>query len=458
MNKASKATATLLLAGFMTNALAAEQSLQAEPSEPAEQVEQAAQPLPPLTVEEAYQSALERNYALQSQEFIYRAEKEGVREAWGALLPQVEATAGYGVSEYTRDFDLQSSITENDAHSRYDLSVNQVVYSRRTFENLDRAKAMESLAADELHAYRLNIGYLAVEAYLQAAQLHAEALIIEREVENHEKRLQQLDSMRERGFASRADSLDAQARIDEVRAEYTALQSNYRAALKHLEAVTGLELDERELSNIPTHAWQATPTLIARDWVPLALANSGDVQKARGELSVAEATHDVERGAFWPELYLTARYTNNDTYATNLREEARLELQLRLPLYKGGSNLARARQAKERIHAGRYQLQDTENLVRVQVATVSEELRGSYSRIHSLRAAQESASAALQASERGFVGGVRSLNDLLDSRNRVSRVERNLAAELHTNLLLQFKLRQAAGTLSAADISSVFGG
>lgn len=453
MNKASKATAALvLLTGFMASALAAEQ-----PEQPAQAGQTEQQPQPLLTVEEAYQSALERNYALQSQEFIYRAEKEGVREAWGALLPQVEATAGYGVSEYTRDFDLQSSISDTDNHSRYDLSVNQVVYSRRTFKNLDRAKAMESLAADELHAYRLNIGYLVVEAFVQAAQLYAEALIIEKEVENHEKRLQQLDSMRERGFASRADSLDAQARIDEVRAEYTGLQSSYRAALKHLEAVTGLELDERQLSNIPSHAWQATPTLIERDWVPLALANSGDVQTARGELNVAEATHELERGAFWPELYLSARYTNNDTYATNLREETRVELQVRLPLFKGGSTLARARQAKERIHAGRYQLQDTENLVRVEIATVSEELRGSYSRIHSLRAAQESASAALQASERGFVGGVRSLNELLDSRNRLSRVERSLVEELHTNLLLQFKLRQTAGTLSAADISSVFG-
>lgn len=453
MNKASKATAALvLLTGFMASALAAEQ-----PEQPAQAGQTEQQPQPLLTVAEAYQSALERNYALQSQEFIYRAEKEGVREAWGALLPQVEATAGYGVSEYTRDFDLQSSISDTDNHSRYDLSVNQVVYSRRTFKNLDRAKAMESLAADELHAYRLNIGYLVVEAFVQAAQLYAEALIIEKEVENHEKRLQQLDSMRERGFASRADSLDAQARIDEVRAEYTGLQSSYRAALKHLEAVTGLELDERQLSNIPSHAWQATPTLIERDWVPLALANSGDVQTARGELNVAEATHELERGAFWPELYLSARYTNNDTYATNLREETRVELQVRLPLFKGGSNMARARQAKERIHAGRYQLQDTENLVRVEIATVSEELRGSYSRIHSLRAAQESASAALQASERGFVGGVRSLNELLDSRNRLSRVERSLVEELHTNLLLQFKLRQTAGTLSAADISSVFG-
>lgn len=418
----------------------------------------AAEDLPSLTVQEAYQSALHQNYGLQSQEFLYRAEKEGVREAWGALLPQVEASASYGVSEYTRDFDLQSSVNDTETHTRYDVSVTQVLYSRRTFENIDRARAAQSLAGDELEEFRQNIGYLAVEAYLQAAQLYAESLVVEKEIANHEKRLQQLESMRQRGFASRADSLEAQATIDEVRAELSALQSNHRAALKHLEAVTGLELEQRDLIRIPAGAWQATPTIIARDWMPLALASSGVIQRARGELGLAEATHDMERGAYWPEVYLSARHSNNDTFATNLREETRLELQLRLPLFTGGSTSARVRQAKERIHSGRYMVMDTENAIRVEVARITEELSGSYSRIQSLRVALESGGAALQAAERGFIGGVRSLSDLLDSRNRVSRVERNLAAETHNNLILQFQLRQVAGVLSEADIEQTFKG
>lgn len=417
----------------------------------------AAQEPAPLTVQEAYQSALQQNYGLQSQEFLYRAEQQGVREAWGALWPQVEASASYGMSEYTRDFDLQSSVSDTDTHTRYDLAVNQVLYSRRTFENLDRARAAESLAADELDEFRQNIGYLAVEAYLQAAQLHAESLVVEKEIASHDKRLQQLESMRQRGFASRADSLEAQATVDEIRAELSALQSQHRAALKHLEAVTGLELAQRELLTAPVEAWQATPSIIARDWTTQALASSGAIQRARGELGLAEATHGMEQGAYWPELYLSARHSNNDTFATNLREETRLEVQLRLPLFTGGSTTARVRQAKERIHSGRYMVMDTENAVRVEVARLTEELSGSYSRIQALRVALESGEAALQAAERGFIGGVRSLSDLLDSRNRVSRVERNLTTETHNNLILQFQLRQVAGTLSAADIDGVFG-
>lgn len=410
----------------------------------------------PLTMKEAWHSALQANHGLQSQEFLYRAEQEGVREAWGGLLPQVQVTAGYGVSDYTRDFDLQSSVSETDTHSRVDLSIDQVVFSQSAFGNVKRAKAAAALAGDELQEFRQNIGYLAIEAYLEAAGLLAESRLVEKEIANHETRLQQLDSMYRRGFASRADSLEAQATIDQVRAELSALQSRYRAAIKHLEAVTGLSLADRELLRAPLQAWQDTPALVERNWVSLALENSASLRTARGALELAEATHKMERGSRWPQVYLSARYSENDTFATSLREETRVELQLRLPLYTGGSTSARIRSARERMHAGNYQVMDTENNVRVQIARIREELVGSYGRISALQVAQKSSSAALEAAERGFVGGVRSLTELLDSRNRLSGVERDLSNEIHNNLVLQFQLRQVAGTLAESDLDHLF--
>ncbi|HHX83420.1 MAG TPA: TolC family protein [Pseudomonadaceae bacterium] len=410
----------------------------------------------PLTMKEAWHSALQQNRGLQSQEFIYLAEKEGVREAWGQLLPQIQATAGYGWSDYVRDFDLQSSVSDSDTHNRYDISLDQVVYSRKAFKNIGRAKAAEVLADEQLQEFRINIGYLALEAYLEAAQLQAEALVVEKEIANHEKRLQQLDSMRERGFASRADSLEAQATIDQVRAELSAIQSQYRAALKHLESVTGLPLQQRQLKRAPVQAWQHTPALLQRDWATLALGSSHAIQRARSELGLAEATHSVEQGSRWPEVFISARYNENDTFATTLREETRVELQLRLPLYSGGSTSARIRGAEQRVHAGRYQVMDTENAILVEVARISEELGGSHGRISALLVAQESSRAALEAAERGFVGGVRSLNELLDSRNRLSRVERDLSNEIHNNLIRQFQLRKMAGVLTEEDIDRLF--
>ena len=415
----------------------------------------AAEPVGGVGLADVYQSALEKNFGVQSEQYIYQAEKEGVREAWAGVLPQVEATASYGTSEYTRDFDVQSSLTDRDQHTSYDVSLDQVVYSERAFRAIDRAKAGEKLAADQLAGRELEIGYSAIEAFLHAQMLLAETEIVEEERESHERRLDQLENMRARGFATKADTLDAKARIDEVSAELAGLRHDFRAAIKNLEAVSGIRVEDQELQPIPRDIWRSTPVLLEKNWAELAAQNATQLLRAKGELGLAEATRKAEKAAHWPELYLSASYTDNDTFATTIRKEARVELQLRVPLYKGGGTSSRVRQATARMYAAEYSVKDTLNQVQVEVSRVTEKLRGSYSRIEALRTAESSARAALDAAEQGFLGGVRGLNEVLDSRNRLSGIRRDKTREVFSNALLQFELRQIAGTLSVNDMIAV---
>lgn len=408
---------------------------------------------PFFTAAAAWRSAMENNKGLQSREFVRRAEKHGVREAWAAFLPHIEASGSYGWSEYTRDYGgLVGELTETENPSRYDVGLNQVIYSHRAAKGVSRAKAADRLSGADLEAFRLNIGYLAIEAYLEAARIKAEAQIVTEQVINEEKRLEQLSQMREHGFASRADTLEAQASLDEIRAEEISLKSKHRAALMHLQAVTGIDTAELDLQPAPVNGWRSTLMLLEHDWLGIAMQNSGELQRSRSELDLAEQTVKLERAAHFPELHLSARYNQNDTFSTNVLEESRVEVQLRVPIYSGGATSARTRQAKERMHAGRYELQDAENNIRVEVARLQEELRGSHGRIQALQAATKSAEVALEVAEQGFRGGVRSLNELLDSRTRLSRTQRNLVTETHQNLLYQFRLRQVAGTLSESDV------
>lgn len=195
--------------------------------------------------------------------------------------------------------------------------------------------------------------------------------------------------------------------------------------------------------------------LLQQDWEAVAAKNAAQMRRAKGELGYAEASREAARAAHWPELFLSARYTENDTFATNLRQETRVELQLRVPLYKGGGTSARVRQATARMYAADYAVRDTLNEVQVEVSRITEELQGSYSRIQALRTAENSAQAALEAAEQGFQGGVRSLNDLLDSRNRLSGIRRDITREVFSNATLQFELRQVAGTLALGDMIAV---
>lgn len=405
-----------------------------------------------VSLQDVYRSALSTNKGLKSEQYTYKAEKAKVSEAWGKVLPQASATASYGTSEYTRDFDTRSSISETDTFTRADVQLNQVIYSRETFKTIERAQARAERAEATLDGQQLKIGYQAIEAYLKANRIRNEIEVVEESLASHERRLSQVESKRERGLATRSEELDARARMDEVRADLSALKHDHQAALDNLESISGINLKGQRLAPVSVAFWRQTPELLRKDWQKIARSNAAELEKVRKKLEVAAATREQNAAAHWPELHLNAQYTHNDTFATTLREELRAELQLKVPLYSGGSTSARARAAGRREEAARYQLQNTENQIEVEVSRLTQKLQGTYQKIKALETAESSASAALKAAQQGFRSGVRSLNELLDSRNRVTDLKRSMIEQTHKNAMRQFELRQRAGTLSAQSL------
>lgn len=396
---------------------------------------------------QAYTSALQNNFGLRSQKAGFEGEKEATREAWAGVLPQVDASASYGQSRFTRDFGVNDSITDTDEHTSYNVNISQVVFSGRTFGAIGRASKGEEVAKQELRNRSLETGYSAIEAFLRTSALAREIGVVEDERASHRRRLDQMESMRERGLASRADVLEARATIDQTEAGLVGLRTEYQAARQNFTAITGLSFNDIQLKPADETIWRKTPSLLRTDWIALALKNSGQLAIAGANLEMARATRSYERSGHYPEIYLNARYTENDTFATNLREETRVEVQLKLPIYKGGATSARTRQAAYREEASELELQHKEQLVRVEVTRLVEGLEGSYQAIRALDTAQESAAASLEAAERGFAGGIRSLSDLLDARSRLSATERDRVREIYKNFQLQYELMQVAGVL-----------
>jgi outer membrane protein len=412
----------------------------------------AAQIEEPVTMLEAYSSALSDNPGLQSQRFTYRAEKDIVREAWGQVLPQLTATGSYGISDYTRELGAGQSFSDRETVTQVNVQLSQVIYSRRTFQGIKRAEAGEKLAEAELSDRRMQIGYRAIEAYLEALRLRDEVEVVEESLASYEWRGRQLDSMQERGLASRVDLLDARARIDEAKAELAALRYDLRAALKKLESITGLNVSGRPLASLSMEQWRRTPKMLSSDWQQIALTDAPEVSRAQRELQVASATRREAEGLGWPELSLRVHYSANDTFATTIQEEYRGELELRVPLYTGGSASAWARAASKRERSAEYALRNQENEVQVQISRLTEKLEGSYRKIKALESALASAKAAFEAAEEGFASGVRSLNQLLDSRNRLTEIRRSMINQTYDNAKGQFELRRQAGVLSSQNL------
>jgi TolC family type I secretion outer membrane protein len=405
----------------------------------------------PLTLTEAYETTLSRNLELRGERTYVQAEKAGVDEAWAGVKPQVDFTAGYGRTRYKRDLGLGGLEDGSDSPRRLDVGVSQVLYSRKAFKGIEQAERSVDKTQAQFEATRSQIGINALLSFLDVRRLERLKAIVEQELESHQRQADQLREMLDRGFATRAQWLEARSRVDEVRADVVRLDNEQRIALQTLRQVTGLPVET--VVPVNEQLWQRTRAFLKNDWQQQARAQAPSLKIARAESRLARVSRQVANAGHYPELSLRARYTDNDSFATSLLEERRIELQLVVPIYKGGATSARTRAARYREEGAEWLLANELERIQIEVERLKSELSGSYSNIQALKRAVASARESENAAEEGFNAGLRNLTGLLDVRKRRSTIEQDMVTAVYENLSTRLELLALAGELNSQQLA-----
>ena len=400
----------------------------------------------PVSIHQAYLSTISQNPELRGEQTYVQAEEAKVDEAWAGVKPQVDFTAGFGKTWYERDLGFQGIEDGQDNPTRLDVGVSQILYSRQAFKSIDRAERSVDKTEAQLESTRSQIGIEAMLTFLDVRRVERLKDVVEEEVESHKEQARQLRQMLDRGFATRAEYLEARSRVDEARADVVRLGNEQRVAMQTLRRLTGLPITQ--VVPVNEALWKKTRGFLRQDWEQKALAHAPSIRVIKAESRLAKASREVEAAGHYPELSLRARYTDNDSFATSLLEERRIELQLSIPIYKGGATSARTRAARYREEGAEWLLINERQRIQVEVERLTSELGGSYSSIKALEQALASARESENAASEGFEAGVRNLTGLLDVRKRRSDIEQELVSLVYENLTLRLELLALAGELN----------
>jgi outer membrane protein len=400
----------------------------------------------PLTIQQAWESTLKNNLRLRGEASYVSGEEAGVDEAWAAVKPQVDFTAGYGRTWYKRDIGRGLLEEDQDNPSRLDVGVSQVLYSRGAFKGIGQAERSVEREQARLDATRAQVGVESLLSYLEVNRLQKLVDVLDGELASHQQQANQVEQKLERGFATRAEALEAISRVDDVRAQLVKLKSRHWAALQKLQQLVGKPVSA--VVEVNESLWRQTPQFLTTNWQVMVLAKAPSVKVAEAESRLASASYEVAVSGHYPELSLNARYTDNDSFATSLLEERKVELRLVIPIYKGGSTSARSRAARYRQEGAEWLLASEREQVAVEVQRLTAELSGGYNNIRALEQALESASASEEAANEGFLAGVRNLVGLLDVRKRRSAIEQELINAVFDNLSNRLQLLSLADELN----------
>ncbi len=411
-----------------------------------------------------YKQAAKNNADIAAARADYQARREVVPQARAGLLPNLSAGANYGDTRTELD---SPSNTLSRSGLVYQANLSQPLFRADRWFQLQAAEATSEQAALELSATEQSLILQSAETYFAVLRAQ-DTLASTRAEEAAFKR--QLDQANERfdvGLSDKTDVLEAQAGFDTARANRILAERAVDDAFEALVALTNRSYTAVEgiVHTLPVLA--PTPN-DAKSWVDTAAAQNLNLQASFFAVDAAEENLRQRKAGHAPTLDAVASYQKGDndslgftnsaasptTYGGDVSQRS-IGLQLNIPLYSGGLTSSQVREAYQRLgqteqlreSLRRQVVQNTRNLFRA----VNTDVETVQARRQSIISNQS----ALEATEIGYQVGTRNIVDVLDAQRQLYSAVRNYNDARYDYILNNLRLKQAAGTLSPADLEAL---
>ncbi len=404
-----------------------------------------------------YEMALRNDPTFAAAESEYEAELEARPQARAALLPQVNASAGY--SDNTED----TSTGERDyTREQYQIELRQPLFDWAAFAGLDRADARIGRAEANLAAAKQDLILRVSEAYFEVLSARDRVRFAEAEKEAIERQLEQAQQRFEVGLIPVTDVKSAQASYDlavsrEIEAE-NALQNAREALRTVIDRPPGrLEIvsDDLPLTRPQPNDVEA--------WVERALEQNPEFLAARADSEVARQDIQQARAGHYPEVDLYARRTDSDSSADVVGPQGQggdsttdsIGVELSWNLFSGGATSSRTDQSRSLFQAAQSRMVEARRGASQSTRDAFRGLASAISQVQALSQAVESNEAAVEAERAGFRVGTRTAVDVLSALRDLYGAQRDYADARYNYILNRLRLKQAAGTLTVDDVRAV---
>ena len=454
-----------------------------------------AQTAPPrvLTVEDAVAIALSNNRDLRASELNLEAARGQVREAWGSVMPLVDASASWthnlsvpGSFLPKIFFDPNADPDElvavkfgSDNQWNLMLTAEQPLFQASAFLGLgaaDRYKALQEEAvrgAASMVSTRVRIRYFDVLLAQEGARLN------ENTVRRIQQSLEETQSMQRAGMVSDYDVLRLQVELANVEPNLRRSRNTAEAAKRALAVELGLtELDSVEVQGSLSEfdfsrpvvsaeqefqlaSWTAAaPKLAQETALELALANRSDLRQAALLEELRRTEVRVEQSEFLPRIALFGNYSinaqNNDMDffggSDRFRSYGRqVGVRVTMPVFNGFKRPARLEQKNAALETARTQRNLLRDQVENQVKTIVDEVDEAHERGQAQRLALQQAQRGYEIARAEYREGISSPLELTDAEVALRQSEFNYAQAVYDYLTARARLDEAIGVVPVVD-------
>lgn len=385
-----------------------------------------------------------------------RAIDQELRQAWGLYFPQIDLKLDGG-PEYTESGSVDHPPTyldqgPHDGGRWLIRSDAQLTLQQRLFDGFEaaaevqRQKARQNSAAERVQDQAEVSALDAVEQYIAVLRDQARLKNADENIKKHEDTLALVQKRAQLGGGNVADVSQAQARLQTAHSTYTDIQGQLRETQTKFLQIVGVPATD--LEDVTGSDFSRLPENVDLS-VQKGLENNPKVRLAKHDVERSEAEVREQTASMYPHLNFEAVGSVN-RYNSGLEEvdhNAQFLLVLRYNLYRGGADLARIKEFKERRSEALEQL-------RVREREVEQDVRSSWAARETQLERIDLLQKQVQANQDTYSGyvqqfdiGQRGLLDVLDAANELFISNDQLIQAQDESLFAEFRILASQGQL-----------
>jgi outer membrane protein len=405
---------------------------------------------------EIFNLAVTNDPQIRQQRSLYNASHEQLDQGRSFLLPSLNGTANVGRN--TRAPENLHSFGNSFIPKSYGLSLRQALINFEAWYTFKAAQHADEAAETRLVQSEQQLIMKVANAYFAVLRSQEALATFRAEQDAATQQLEQTQQRFDVGLIPITDVYDSQAAADQAAVNTLLEENNLSESLEALEAITGQPHDDvaelrEDFPIVPVDPIDMDA------WVNLAEEGNLDVRLAELDLATKEEQAKAARSALYPTVDLSASYQWNDPAQSFgdaaggvAFKQSSVQLNLTVPIFAGGLNASRKRQAY-------YTRDASEEALLLSQRTNTQTTRNAYRNVEtdvrSVATRQQfiiSAQSALDATQVGVEVGTRNVVELVIAQRALFQAQRDYDNARFQYVMDTLTLKQAAGVLTPQDV------
>lgn len=457
---------------------------------------QVAEP-PPTTLQRAIDLALENNRDLRDAQLGLLGANEQVREAWGTLFPQIDASVGYQRNLAIQEAFLPAIIFDPNAEPdelvpvRFGadnnwsawLNVTQPLFDAGALVGVGTAGRVEALQREVVRGEAQQIASRVRRLYYQALLSREQVRVTDESLTRTERTLRETEGMFRAGLASSYDVLRLEVRLSNLRPNLRRAENAALAAERGLLVEMGVDgaapirvagqLRDIDLAGSDANEGPNRDLLRLvglqdpletsfESLYALAQKMRSDLRQAQLNLELENARVKYEQTSRFPRLnaffnwgLISQEDGSLDPFGENENQRttaAVLGLSLEIPVFQGFQRSARIQQRKLARQQAEVRLELLERQAANQIQTALDALEEARDRAAAQQAAVAEARRGFEIVTAQYLAGVSSQLEVTEGEVLLRESEFNYAEAVFDYLNAQADLDDAVGVAPLVDV------